>query len=62
MEYWVDFSGYLKIKADSKEDAERKMWELINEHFNVSGDYSDDVWDIENIEEAPTESMPAGDW
>lgn len=62
MEYWVDFSGYLKIKADSKEDAERKMWKLINERFNVSGDYSDDVWDIDGIEEAPTDSMPAGDW
>ena len=23
-EFWVDFSGYMKIKADSKEEAARK--------------------------------------
>lgn len=51
MKYWVDFSGYLKIEADSPEDAERKMWELINSH-NLTGDFSDDVWEIEGIEEA----------
>lgn len=49
-DYWVDFRGYLKIKADSIDDAERKMWKLINS-FSLSGDYSDDVWDIEGIEE-----------
>ena len=51
MKYWVDFSGYLKIEADSPEDAERKMWEWINSH-SLTGDFSDDVWDIDGIEEA----------
>ena len=51
MKYWVDFSGYLKIEADSPEDAERKMWEWINSH-NLTGDFSDDVWDIDGIDEA----------
>ena len=49
MKYYVDFSGYLTIEADSSDDAERKMWALINS-LNMTGDYSDDVWDIENIE------------
>lgn len=49
-QFWVDFSGYLKVEADSKEDAERKMWEWINSH-NLTGDFSDDVWDIDCIEE-----------
>ena len=51
MKYWIDFSGYLKVEADSPEDAERKMWELINS-YNLTGDFSDDVWDIDGIEEA----------
>lgn len=49
MKYYVDFSGYLTIEADSSDDAERKMWALIHS-LNMTGDYSDDVWDIENIE------------
>lgn len=49
MKYYVDFSGYLTIEADSSDDAERKMWALINS-LSMTGDYSDDVWDIENIE------------
>lgn len=50
-EYWVDISGYLKIKANSPEEAERKWWDFVNARMNMSGDYSDDVWDIEAIEE-----------
>lgn len=50
-EFWVDFSGYLRVKAENADDAERKMWKLINEKFNLTGDFSDDVWDVENVEE-----------
>lgn len=53
--YWVDFSGYVKVKADSYEEAEKKMWDLINEQFQVEGDYSDDVWDIDGIEPCDAE-------
>ena len=59
MKYWVDFRGYLKIEADSPEDAERKMWKLIDSH-NLPVDFSDNVWEIEGIEEA-AEDIPAGD-
>ena len=48
--YWVDFSGYVKVKADSPEGAEQKMWDLINDQYQVDGDYSDDVWDIDGVE------------
>ena len=51
-EFWVDFSGYLKIKADSPAEAERKFWRFIDEGIDLSsGDLSDDVWDLETIEE-----------
>lgn len=48
-EYWIDFSGYLKVKATSETDAERKMWHFINS-MSLTGDFSDDVWDIDGIE------------
>ena len=52
-EFWIDFSGYMKIKADSKEEAARKFWNFIANDINPStGDLSDDVWEIECIEEA----------
>ena len=37
-EYWVDFSGYLKVKATSETDAERKMWCFINS-ISLVGDF-----------------------
>lgn len=27
-EFWVDFSGYIRIEAESKHDAEVRAWEL----------------------------------
>lgn len=50
-EYWIDFSGYMKVKADSKEEADTKFWDWVNDMIKVEGDYSDDVWDIDSIEE-----------
>lgn len=51
-EFWVDFSGYLKIKAETQEEAEKKFWHFINDSIDFSNcDLSDDVWDIEGIEE-----------
>lgn len=49
MKYWIDFSGYVKVEADSQEDAERKFWgEFVRD---CREPFSDDVWDIDGIEE-----------
>ena len=49
-DFRVDFSGYLKIKAKDADEAKQKAWDCINS-ITISGDYSDDVWDIDNVEE-----------
>ena len=46
MTYWVDFSGYACIEADSPEQAEEKMWEAIHNAFDGRT-----VFDIDCIEE-----------
>lgn len=50
-EFWVDFSGYLKVKAKTPEEAEVKFWEYFVNQVSAHGDVSDDVWDIDSIEE-----------
>lgn len=49
MKYWIDFSGYVCVEAESAEDAERKFWQGFV--ADVSEPFSDDVWDIDGIEE-----------
>lgn len=48
-DFWVDFSGYLKIKAEDEHDAEGKFWDWVNS-ISANGDFSDDVWDVNVIE------------
>lgn len=51
-QFWVDFSGYVKVDADTAEEAEKKFWNFVYRNFDCShSDLSDDVWDIETIEE-----------
>lgn len=51
-QFWVDFSGYVKIKAENEKEAEKKFWDFINANCDTSyTDLSDDVWDVEGIEE-----------
>lgn len=50
--YYVDFSGYLTIEADTPASAEEKFWDLINTRMDLSVDYSDYTWDINGIEKA----------
>ena len=50
-EFWVDFSGYLKVKAKTPEEAEEKFWKYLVEQISAQGDVYDDVWDIDSIEE-----------
>lgn len=49
MKFWLDFSGYVCVEAKTKEEAERLFWKyFVSDHI---GPFSDDVWDIDNIEE-----------
>jgi len=48
-EYWIDLSGYLKVKATSPDDAAKKIWDFINS-ISMIDDFSDDEWEIESIE------------
>jgi hypothetical protein len=52
-EFWVDFSGYLKIKAKNPDEAEQKFWDFINNNVKPTrnNNVSDDVWEIETVEE-----------
>jgi len=49
--YWVDFSGYLCVEAENEEEVERLFWEKFVK--DVKEPFSDDVWDIDGIEERP---------
>ena len=51
MKYWIDFSGYVEVEADSEEDAEQKMWDAINRTLTFPTCFDGDVWDIDGIEE-----------
>ena len=54
-DFMIDFSGYVKVTADSEEDAERKMWDAINRTLAFPTCFDDDVWDIDGIEEVKKE-------
>ena len=51
MKYWIDFSGYVKVEANSKEDAKQKMWDAINRTLAFPICFDDDEWNIDSIEE-----------
>lgn len=46
--FYIDFSGYCKIKARSKEEATLKFWETLQRPCEAS---FDDVWEIDGVEE-----------
>lgn len=50
--FYIDFSGYFKIKAEDEHDAESKFWNWVSivSQFSGNGEIWDDVWDIDNIE------------
>jgi hypothetical protein len=52
-EFWIDFSGYLKVEAENADEAERKFWRAINTKCPFLGrdGFSDDVWDVDATEE-----------
>lgn len=58
-EYWLDFSGYMKVRAENETEAEQKFWDFINNYIQLSHtDFSDDVWDLDSIEEVYDEEAP----
>lgn len=53
-EYWIDFSGYVKVEAENADEAARKFYNA-NSPFRAREGFSDDTWEIEGIEEIPEE-------
>ena len=49
--FYVDFSGYVMVSAETKEEAEKLFWEKFVYQVVSNSDCYDDVWDIESIEE-----------
>lgn len=48
-EFWIDFCGYLKVKADSEEEAREKFWNSIH---NIVDKDDETTFEIQGIEEA----------
>lgn len=45
--YYVDFSGYCEVEADSADEAEIKFWEYINNDAPLP----QNIYDLEGVEE-----------
>ena len=51
-EFWIDFSGYCEVKAQTATEAEAIFWKAISEVDTFQHNPYNDVWEIEGIEEA----------
>lgn len=49
-EYWIDFSGCVKVEADNANEAESKFWSATSPFRAMEG-FSNDVWDVDAVEE-----------
>lgn len=58
-EYWIDFSGYVKIEAENEKEAEYKFWHAKSPFRSVEG-FSEDVWGLDGIEEVSND--PYNGW
>ena len=47
MKYYIDFSGWCTVEANSKEEAEQKFWDGLQ---SPTKNAFDDYYDIEGIE------------
>lgn len=47
--WFIDFSGYCSIEAETKEEAKQKFWDGLQK---PTAEAFDDVYDIDYIEEA----------
>jgi len=61
-EFYIDFSGYLKVEAENADEAERKFWNAVNTKcpFLAKDGFSDDVWDLDATEEVTTDDIYNG--
>lgn len=59
--FWIDFSGYVCVEAENAEQAEQKMFDAIDRTLVFPTDFSDDVWEIDCIDESiDEEDCPLG--
>ena len=49
--YWVDFSGYVCVEAENEAKAKRLFCNWFARELGEP--FSDEVWDIDGIEERP---------
>ena len=50
-EYYVDFTGWFKIRAKDKDEAQEKFWKLVYTIRKETDLGPDDHWDFDNCEE-----------
>lgn len=52
-EFWIDFSGYLKVEAENANEAEHKFQHAVNTKcpFLAGDGFNDDVQDLDVTEE-----------
>lgn len=55
MEYFVDFSGYFRVEADSEEDALARVRSFLDA-TPLPDEFVDNTWDLENVEPCPIPS------
>ena len=48
--WWINFSGYCKVKAQTMAEAEEIFWKAVNGLDAFQHNPYDDVWDIDSIE------------
>lgn len=49
--YWIDFSGWGSVYAESKEEAEDKFWQWVNSLFSNDCDFILAELDKKGVEE-----------
>ena len=45
--FWVDFSGYCEIEAETAEEAEQKFWDFINDDMPLP----QNIYEVDGVEE-----------
>ena len=51
MEFWIDFSGYFKVKAESEKEAERIALDILSDFAVCTDGITNCNYTIEEIEE-----------